>query len=216
MQYTQNYNFDLPEENDEMETATRTALDDNFTDLDTLLKDIEDDISDLGAKTGNDIPFESGSADSISDKINILSNFVGDLSNLLTTAKDSIVTAINEIVGKLGVDWIVEQGTSGDWTYRKWSSGNAELWLHNYKITTTPTQSPQGNLYQELYAVNKNFPFSFIEAPFAIGNNASSDAHGIIQSITTNTTKITYIHTYRGSSGSYNMWINIYVMGKWK
>lgn len=84
MQYTPNYNFDLPEENDEMETATRTALDDNFTDLDTLLKDIEDDIddiqgdiSDLDAKTGDDIPFESGSQDSISDKITNLDNSVG-------------------------------------------------------------------------------------------------------------------------------------------
>lgn len=91
MQYTPNYNFDLPEENDEMETATRTALDDNFTDLDTLLKDIEDDIDDiqddisgLNDKTGDDIPFESGSGDSISDKITILSNLLSTLNGAET------------------------------------------------------------------------------------------------------------------------------------
>lgn len=31
------------------------------------------------------------------------------------------------IAGK-GIDYIVEQGTSGIWTYRKWNSGNIELW----------------------------------------------------------------------------------------
>lgn len=96
MQYTPNYNFDLPEANDEMETATRTALDDNFTDLDTLLKDIEDDIddvqddiSDLGAKTGADIPFENGSADSISDKITILYNLIIPVGSVLCFTNDT-------------------------------------------------------------------------------------------------------------------------------
>lgn len=90
MQYTPNYNFDLPEANDDLETASRISLDDNFTDLDTLLKDIEDDIDDvqdgisvLAAKTGDDIPFESGSADSISDKIAILYNLIVPIGSVL-------------------------------------------------------------------------------------------------------------------------------------
>lgn len=96
MQYTPNYNFDLPEENDEMETATRTALNDNFSDLDTLLKDVEDDIddvqndiSDLNAKTGDDIPFENESPESISDKITILYNLIVPVGSVLCFTNDT-------------------------------------------------------------------------------------------------------------------------------
>ena len=63
-------------------------------------------------------------------------------------------------------DYIVEQGTSGNWTYRKWNSGVAEFWgqvtipsvpagwsqsghLFDYPITLTPTSwSAQQTNYQ--------------------------------------------------------------------
>lgn len=42
---------------------------------------------------------------------------------------------------KVKEDYIVEQGTSGVWTYRKWNSGIAELWgttnTANYNMTTS-------------------------------------------------------------------------------
>lgn len=35
---------------------------------------------------------------------------------------------MNKLLNKENNDYIVEQGTSGIWTYRKWNSGIAELW----------------------------------------------------------------------------------------
>ena len=35
---------------------------------------------------------------------------------------------MNKLLNKENNDYIVEQGTSGIWTYRKWASGIAECW----------------------------------------------------------------------------------------
>lgn len=41
--------------------------------------------------------------------------------------RDNMVEKINETVSNI-TDYIIEQGTSGIWTYRKWNSGIAECW----------------------------------------------------------------------------------------
>ena len=43
-------------------------------------------------------------------------------------------------------DYIVEQGTSGIWTYRKWNSGVAECW--GYWTTTSTFLNAYGNAYE--------------------------------------------------------------------
>lgn len=40
----------------------------------------------------------------------------------------SELSQLSQLSQRLGVDWIVEQGTSGIWTYRKWNSGLGEYW----------------------------------------------------------------------------------------
>ena len=44
---------------------------------------------------------------------------------------------LNKIAQRLGVDYIVEQGESGIWTYRKWASGIAECWGNYDKVAIT-------------------------------------------------------------------------------
>ena len=44
-----------------------------------------------------------------------------------------------ELLADLGADYIVEQGTSGIWYYRKWSSGIAECWLESELTLTGST-----------------------------------------------------------------------------
>lgn len=84
MQYTPNYNLSKPEADDIINPASRSGYNGNFDTLDTNLKLVSDkadtnesNIANLQTKTGEDIPFESGSADSISDKITNLDNSVG-------------------------------------------------------------------------------------------------------------------------------------------
>lgn len=53
-------------------------------------------------------------------------------------------------------DYVVEQGTSGIWTYRKWNSGMAECWG---SITWTITNwSTWGSLYYSTYSGATSYP----------------------------------------------------------
>lgn len=44
--------------------------------------------------------------------------------------KEDLKKILNKILPSTAVDYIVEEGTSGIWTYRKWNSGKVELWGH--------------------------------------------------------------------------------------
>lgn len=53
-------------------------------------------------------------------------------------------------------DYVVEQGTSGIWTYRKWASGIAECWGNStYTVNIT---SPWGSLYEAKLTDSINYP----------------------------------------------------------
>lgn len=53
-----------------------------------------------------------------------------------TITRADLTNILNEVLPNTSVDYIVEQGTSGNWHYRKWNSGRAELWG---KFTQTVT-----------------------------------------------------------------------------
>lgn len=53
------------------------------------------------------------------------------------------------------VDFVVEQGTSGIWVYRKWASGIAECW--GYDEITEALQNVSGGMYYGA-AHNATFP----------------------------------------------------------
>jgi hypothetical protein len=61
------------------------------------------------------------------------------------------------------LDYIVEQGTSGIWSYRKWASGVAECW--GKRSVDVPVTTTWGSLYNGtvLYTA---FPFTFADKPY--------------------------------------------------
>lgn len=71
----------------------------------------------------------------------------------------------------LGVDYITEYGTSGEWWYRKWNSGRAECGIESKSFgSNTLTQ------WISLYSTYKEYtfgayPFAFIAKPCAIISN---------------------------------------------
>lgn len=64
-------------------------------------------------------------------------------------------------------DYVVEQGTSGIWTYRKWNSGIAECW--GYK-QTSGTFSTWGSIYSHDVPAEAYPSGLFIEAPTCVGS----------------------------------------------
>ena len=61
-------------------------------------------------------------------------------------------------------DFVVEQGTSGIWTYRKWYSGIAECW-GVYTMSSAATQTLGSLYYSDNLAPRIDYPFTFTIAP---------------------------------------------------
>lgn len=70
------------------------------------------------------------------------------------------------ILGKPVVDFIVEQGTSGIWTYRKWNSGIAECWGRSSGTIDITTQWYHSTEYTS-DPIGENYPtaFTFTDIP---------------------------------------------------
>ena len=65
--------------------------------------------------------------------------------------------------GGLASDHIVEQGTSGIWTYRKWNSGIAECW--GMRSIDTKMNTAWGTMYTGTATPFINYPFTFASVP---------------------------------------------------
>ena len=78
----------------------------------------------------------------------------------------------------VGGDFIVEQGTSNGWTYRKWYSGVAECWKILEHSTTVATQ--WGSLYVGNATERQNYPFAFTSKPVEVVSITSGSEMGFL------------------------------------
>ena len=114
-------------------------------------------------------------------------------------------------------DYVIQQGTSGIWTYRKWKSGVAECW-GQYTFTTT-CQTAWGVLYESDAVSPPSFPFTFASAP-QVHVNPANGTYAMFVEMGTGTTgptttspgKIYVVRPKSQASGSYK--VSIYVIGK--
>ena len=125
-----------------------------------------------------------------------------------------VIQLLKQILYKLGLiaDYVVEQGTSGEWTYRKWASGIAECW--GYWFATNASGSRR--------ALEVYLPFAFSSTEYnvgvSLGNNGGTvsgvfgdfDAASNRQHTTTK-----FIFSWVGS-GTYSVGFYFDVKGRWK
>ena len=85
-----------------------------------------------------------------------------------------------ELQGDLAADYIVEQGVSGIWTFRKWASGVAECWLESELTLTgsTPVANMNGSAY--LSYVDVDLPFTFKTQPRGVANGVLGTGTGFV------------------------------------
>lgn len=89
---------------------------------------------------------------------------VVDLTQPQTLTNEQKTTARTNIdAAKTPIDFIVEQGTSGTWTYRKWNSGIAECW-GQFAHTITGWQA-WGSAYEGTPGKQFFFPGIFVSTP---------------------------------------------------
>lgn len=113
-----------------------------------------------------------------------------------------------------GVDTIVEQGTSGIWTYRKWRSGKIELWTNSYQFTVTFTKSSIG-IY---YATQDNIPVPLVKNIEFASGDCTKWHYANWASVTCNDGKNLGIRYYglNANGGGNAIPFSFYVIGTWK
>lgn len=68
----------------------------------------------------------------------------------------------------LGLDYIIESGTSGEWWYRKWKSGRAECGIDSKQFTAQKMEDigPNKIMYRTQYNSFGAYPISFAARPY--------------------------------------------------
>lgn len=153
-----------------------------------------------------------------------------DLNGDMTIVGDLKLNGISirDILSKLGVDYIVEQGLTGKWMWRKWASGVAEMWANFDSDSLSMTTQTWGPLYTASWmglAENKaarQYPFPFIENPVVSAMPTVGSGNIWLATNTENDigTRLTHAPAYqcvRGSDAIVDSpQISYYVVGRYK
>jgi hypothetical protein len=128
-------------------------------------------------------------------------------ANIDTAVAQEIVTA----------DYVVAQGTSGDWRYRKWNSGIAECWCMT-AFSGVSISTAWGSLYESTSSKTLTFPSglfssvnSCILSPGGGGGEAMLEIGDGLS--TTKTQRFWFV---RGTSATINVRVNCHAFGRWK
>jgi hypothetical protein len=125
---------------------------------------------------------------------------------------------LTKIVEALKVDYLIEQGTSGNWTYRKWNSGIAECWLPGWNPGSYTCGTARGSLYSG-GNLSLTFPLTFTSYP-AVTSSVSlgTDAYVVwlqFNGLGTSTAQCRIVSSGSVAANS-NYLISVYAIGRWK
>lgn len=115
-----------------------------------------------------------------------------------------------------GVDYIIEQGTSGDWTYRKWASGIAECW--GVHPTSFNCKTNIGNCWFTDW-LGVHYPTGlFLEPTKAIPVASCADNWSWLCMVQSNSNNSVVFRGVRSSNYTtvYDTAVTIHVIGTWK
>lgn len=111
-------------------------------------------------------------------------------------------------------DYVTEQGTSGDWTYRKWNSGTAECWRTISDSRSSTAFSATGSVYYR-NVTGISFPTNLFTArPKVVVNadfgNVGSASATAVSSTGFTITELSAVSTARAVA------LDIYAVGSWR
>lgn len=122
-----------------------------------------------------------------------------------------------DVSGINAVDYIIEEGISGDWRWRKWNSGIAESW-RNYSGTHSTTSAVLGGYYG---TVNFTMPKDsssndlFLTEPSVFASGRMGTGVSMVCARDASATSVT-VHYLTNQSGSSTVLTRLYAIGRWK
>jgi hypothetical protein len=134
-----------------------------------------------------------------------------DGSNAISIGNGSTTINLN---GSALKDFVVEQGTSGAWTYRKWNNGTSECW-GTLNGTLGPYTTVNGFA---AYEGGVNFPSGlFTTVPNVqfqpyIGNGFAIPARGVISTAT----QCKWVALSNVNAANTTVKVDVFAIGKWK
>ena len=131
---------------------------------------------------------------------------------------------IKELLAKmLNSPFIVEEGTSGIWTYRKWSDGTAECWGkitksgHNINRQWGSWYVSASGTANEFYASYPSGLFVDVPTELAMLNGAFSALPLVAGTTAPSKNNTTHYVCARGTSvNNTTFTLSIHAIGKWK
>ena len=107
-------------------------------------------------------------------------------------------------------DYIIEQGISGVWTYRKWASGIAECWCKMASVET-----PEWDTMSVV--CSQTLPFEFIEQPIVNCSGGQFKTHGSYVTLTVGSETLVsaYIKCLHEIDAEHYCWFSFNVKGRW-
>ena len=123
------------------------------------------------------------------------------------------VATLAELLAALGVkDYIVEQGTSGNWTYQKYASGYADLWWRG-TVTTTSYTAVGSMVYTNI--ISLSMPFGVTGNVVVTGS--VQNLHMICNTDWSYSGKTVSFRMLRAASMTLgNQTVSLRVVGKWR
>lgn len=108
------------------------------------------------------------------------------------------------------------QGTSGIWSYRKWSNGRVELW-GSYTVSGVACSNQFGSaMYRSAALTITSFPFSIYQPNLTASYESNGYGAFLWATSTTTETSPPSYYLVRAESGTINSGkINFHVIGKW-
>jgi len=132
-------------------------------------------------KAGTDIKnyINNTLTEELDTKLDTTSSDIGTLTNLETTTKTDVVSAINEVNGK-AADYITEIGTNGVWKWRKWNSGRVEMTGWNQFTGIKLDRASNGTYYSDNTGYKDlSLPFSLSSVDYIGVRETNSRSSGI-------------------------------------
>ena len=151
-------------------------------------------------------------------ELDMTTDEIAEINTSIGTTGNRLANFLKSMALKLGLiaDYIVEQGTSDIWTYRKWNSGIAECW--GLWTTTSTFPNAYGGAYESASSLKKNLPSGlFIEVVPLFSGVASTSNGAWIENPRVSTTEVsTYVMNIVKQTSAIDVSIYAKVTGRWK
>ena len=134
------------------------------------------------------------------------------MSTSETITRTDLANILNEVLPNTSVDYIVEQGTSGIWTYRKWNSGNLEAWGYDSQSWANTTALASHYYGQKSYTISA-LGFTAISNIQVTGEAKGYYIATKVEEQSTSTIKLTALSA---ASDTRTIVHSIYIKGTWK